>query len=219
LDTQLKSSLSCENTKFFPNMSIITNITKDHEEFKTYFREYLKQRSLGNLEEANKWYNQFAWEVARHTVAEEIVLLPYMEKHLLADVSENLRENLAVKELLSKLEALKVFNPEFDIVARDLMKHLEEHSSKFENVEFPHLVKSVDVVNLNRLGEKYNRYKNVVPTRPHLSAPNKPPFETIVGFFTMPVDKFKDYFRNFPTTAEVKKLDSLVDKNMGTTQL
>ncbi len=33
----------------------------------------------------------------------------------------------------------------------------------------------------------------------HPSAPNKPPYETLVGFMTMPIDKLKDMFSAFPT--------------------
>lgn len=36
-------------------------------------------------------------------------------------------------------------------------------------------------------------------SRAHPSAPNKPPYETLVGFMTMPIDKLKDMFSAFPT--------------------
>jgi hypothetical protein len=35
--------------------------------------------------------------------------------------------------------------------------------------------------------------------RPHPSASNKPPYETVVGFLVMPIDKVKDMFFKFPT--------------------
>jgi hypothetical protein len=50
------------------------------------------------------------------------------------------------------------------------------------------------------LGDKFERMKMFVPTRAHPSAPNKPPFETLVGLLTMPVDKLRDLFKDFPKT-------------------
>jgi hypothetical protein len=38
------------------------------------------------------------------------------------------------------------------------------------------------------------------PTRSHPSAPNKPPFETVVGLMTAPIDKLRDMFTKFPDT-------------------
>jgi hypothetical protein len=35
-------------------------------------------------------------------------------------------------------------------------------------------------------------------------APNKPPYETLVGFMAAPIDKLKDLFTTFPTE-EMKK--------------
>lgn len=35
--------------------------------------------------------------------------------------------------------------------------------------------------------------------RPHPSAPNKPPFETLAGLMAAPIDKLKDAFSKFPT--------------------
>lgn len=37
------------------------------------------------------------------------------------------------------------------------------------------------------------------PTRAHPSAPNKPPFETVVGLLTAPIDRLRDLlFTKFP---------------------
>jgi hypothetical protein len=33
----------------------------------------------------------------------------------------------------------------------------------------------------------------------HPNAPNKPPFETLAGLLTAPIDKVKDAFAKFPT--------------------
>ena len=40
--------------------------------------------------------------------------------------------------------------------------------------------------------------------RAHPSAPNKPPFETLVGFLAAPIDKLLDAFAEFPKDDEMK---------------
>jgi hypothetical protein len=43
-----------------------------------------------------------------------------------------------------------------------------------------------------------NRTKKFVPTHSHPNAPDKPPFETVVGLMTAPLDKLQDVFKKFP---------------------
>lgn len=45
-----------------------------------YFDEYKKNQNDSSAQE--RWTNLFTWEVARHSVGEEIVVYPLMEKHL-----------------------------------------------------------------------------------------------------------------------------------------
>lgn len=49
------------------------------------------------------------------------------------------------------------------------------------------------------LSRSFERTKMFTPTRSRPSAPNKPPFETVVGLMTAPVDKLRDLlFTKFP---------------------
>jgi hypothetical protein len=48
------------------------------------------------------------------------------------------------------------------------------------------------------LAKSFGRTKAFVPSRSHPSVPNKPPFETIVGLLTAPIDHLGDIFRKFP---------------------
>jgi hemerythrin superfamily protein len=61
-------------------MSTITAvITDDHNELKEYYENIMKAR-----DDATKirWQNQFTWELARHSIGEELVVYPAMEKLL-----------------------------------------------------------------------------------------------------------------------------------------
>ena len=49
-------------------------------QMKEYYVEYL--RATGDVDAQARWSRQFTWEVARHSVGEEIVVYPLLEKHL-----------------------------------------------------------------------------------------------------------------------------------------
>lgn len=48
------------------------------------------------------------------------------------------------------------------------------------------------------LAMSFARTKHFVPTHSHPDAPNKPPYETVAGMLSTPMDKMKDMFRKFP---------------------
>lgn len=51
-------------------------IKHDHRELETY---YNKIKSAKSDDEKVRWQNQFVWELARHSIAEELVVYPAME--------------------------------------------------------------------------------------------------------------------------------------------
>jgi hypothetical protein len=61
-------------------MSTITEaITKDHREIEEYYNEVVHS---SDLEHQERFGNQFTWELARHSVAEELIVYPAFEKYL-----------------------------------------------------------------------------------------------------------------------------------------
>jgi iron-sulfur cluster repair protein YtfE (RIC family) len=86
-----------------------------------------------------KWYNQFVWELCRHSVGEEIVVYPVLET--LGDQGKQLAEEARaehrkVKEMLSRMESLSSTGPkqEFDSMYATLMDDLLDHMTKKESV-------------------------------------------------------------------------------------
>ena len=59
--------------------SISDAIIHDHKELKDY---YGKIMNAGDSDTKTRWRNQFVWELARHSIAEELVVYPAMEKHV-----------------------------------------------------------------------------------------------------------------------------------------
>jgi hemerythrin superfamily protein len=55
------------------------HIKHDHEELREYYNNI---KNAQRDDDKVKWQNQFVWELARHSVAEEIVVYPAFEKHI-----------------------------------------------------------------------------------------------------------------------------------------
>lgn len=59
--------------------SISDAIIKDHRELEKYYNEVVNSSDHDHQE---RFGNQFVWELARHSVGEELVVYPAIEKHL-----------------------------------------------------------------------------------------------------------------------------------------
>jgi hemerythrin superfamily protein len=59
--------------------AISAAIKKDHRELEEYYNNIIKAR---DEDDATRWQNQFTWELARHSIAEELVVYPALEKYL-----------------------------------------------------------------------------------------------------------------------------------------
>jgi hemerythrin superfamily protein len=59
--------------------TVMDAIKHDHAELKDYY-----ENILGAKDDDTKirWQNQFTWELARHSIGEELVVYPAMEKHM-----------------------------------------------------------------------------------------------------------------------------------------
>jgi hemerythrin superfamily protein len=61
-------------------MSTISDaITKDHRELEQYYNEVI---SSTDHDHQQRFGNQFTWELARHSVGEELVVYPAFENYL-----------------------------------------------------------------------------------------------------------------------------------------
>jgi hemerythrin superfamily protein len=54
------------------------SIKRDHRELEEYYNNIMVSK---DADTAKRWQNQFVWELARHSIAEEIVVYPAMEKY------------------------------------------------------------------------------------------------------------------------------------------
>jgi hemerythrin superfamily protein len=186
-------------------VDVTQRVLDDHKEIKGC---YDKIKALPDRE-AQPWFHQLMWTIARHSAAEEIVVYPMLEKTgpiglELADKSRN--DHQGVKEMLCALDGVEI-TPVSRVKIDQMMTDLLEHIQMEEDVggDLDQLRKGISVEELMKAGSSYERTKMLVPTRAHPNAPDKPPFETVVGLLTAPLDKLKDVFRSFPDEQEVQR--------------
>ncbi|RAK98478.1 hemerythrin domain-containing protein [Aspergillus ibericus CBS 121593] len=161
---------------------ISDSIRADHRALEHAYTQILTAKT--NDEKA-RWQNQFTWDLAPHSISEEIVLYPAMETHLSrggggGEVAEKDRvEHKIVQDLLYKFQSLHPTSEEFIPNMSALEKTLHKDES-------------------GRMVSSFDRTKRFVPTRSHPAAPDRPPFETVVGLMAAPVDRLMDLYREFP---------------------
>jgi len=186
-------------------MDVTQRVIDDHGDIKA---AYDKIKALPDSE-AQKWFHQLLWTIARHSAGEELVVYPLLEKtgptgQALADKSRE--DHQKTKEALSELDG-KDISPAVRQKIDKMMTELLEHIAMEEEPggDLDQLRKGISSADLVEAGGSFERTKQFVPTRAHPGAPDKPPFETVVGLMTAPLDKLKDMFRSFPDAEEVKQ--------------
>ncbi|KAL4914802.1 hemerythrin HHE cation binding domain-containing protein [Aspergillus aurantiobrunneus] len=180
---------------------IIDAIKDDHRELEDYYSKIL---TASTDKEKTQWQNQFTWELARHSIGEELVVYPVFEKSVpdgRAMADKDRKEHYTVKEKLKKFQTMKASNPEFEPTIKSLMADLSEHIKEEEAEDLPKLENAISSTESEKLSKSFGRTKIFIPSRSHPSAPDKPPFETAIGLLTAPIDHLGDLFRTWPHTS------------------
>jgi len=173
-------------------------VINDHRELEEYYHKILDAH---DEDEKTRWANQFVWELARHSVGEELVMYPRMREVLKdgdAIVDKDLKEHQEVKEQLFKFQSLNARDRSFEPLLRTIWTDLSKHMKEEEEKDLVQLEQALSPEDSAALAKSFQRTKKFVPTRSHPSAPNQPPFETVVGLLTAPIDKLRDLFARFP---------------------
>jgi hypothetical protein len=93
---------------------------------------------------------------------------------------------------MKQLQGLDAEDPFFDRLLADLMAEVREHVAEEEGTYFPMLATSAPAEDLETLGRAVTTVKRVVPTRPHPAAPDRPPFNLMLGPAVGLVDRVRD---------------------------
>ncbi|RHZ76120.1 hypothetical protein Glove_203g52 [Diversispora epigaea] len=177
-------------------VDVITCAKEDHSIIRNLGEKFDKER---NNHEKQKIANTFIREIAVHSHTEEMIIYPEFK---ILNNGENIadhsrEEHREIKKDLSKLDGMKVSDIGYNELFKKIMKTFDKHAREEENEIFPKLANAIHESRRKELGRKFIITRPTVSTRPHPSAPDKPPMEIAAGLATAPIDKLRDATRDF----------------------
>ncbi|HEV2888731.1 MAG TPA: hemerythrin domain-containing protein [Jatrophihabitans sp.] len=175
---------------------VIEILTHDHREVEQMFAELDSLRGAADEQSRTRRKDvaeQVTIELIRHAVAEEAAVYPKVkEKVSQAEAERALREHAEAERTLKRLEKLRAEDPGFEVELQTLMTEIREHVAEEENEMFPHMRTIFSQEELVKIGQQVEAVKKIAPTRPHPSAPDKPPGNLMVGPVAGLFDRLRD---------------------------
>lgn len=172
---------------------VIEILTHDHREVEDMFGKLTAAADPG---ERRQIADDITIELVRHSVAEEQYLYPAVREHVpdgdtIAD--RELADHAEVENLLKELEKTDPDSAGFAALTGQLMRTVSAHVKDEEHALFPALAGHASPADLRRLGEQVQAAKEKAPTRPHPSAPDRPPLNKLLAPGAGLVDRIRDH--------------------------
>src|SRR3954468_15919574 len=175
---------------------VIAVLEEDHREVEEMFRELESLRGASTEEAKSRRKTvteQVTIELVRHSVAEEVLVYPQVEKKVSAEEADHARkEHAEAEETLARLEKLDADDPAFDDELATLMGEIRHHISDEEGEMFAHMRQVIDADELRTLGARVEAFKKVAPTRPPPHVPNEPLPRLAAGPAASLLDRMRD---------------------------
>jgi hemerythrin superfamily protein len=175
---------------------VIEVLEHDHREVEQMFSELESLRGAESDDakaRRKELADQVTIELVRHSVAEEVLVYPQVEKKISAEEAEHAREEHAeAEETLQQLEHLDADDPAFDNALATLMREIRHHIEDEEGQLFAHMRQAMDEDELKKLGGRVEAFKKVAPTRPHPNVPNDQLARVAAGPAASLFDRMRD---------------------------
>ena len=175
---------------------VIEVLEHDHREIEAMFAELESLRGASTEEARSRRKDvteQVTIELVRHSVAEEVLVYPEVERKVSAEEAEHAREEHAeAEETLQRLEKLDADDPAFDDELATLMAEIRHHIDDEEGQMFAHMRQVIDADELRKLGGRVEAFKKVAPTHPHPNVPNEPLPRLAAGPAASLFDRMRD---------------------------
>jgi hemerythrin superfamily protein len=180
---------------------LVDVLMADHREVESMFAELAS--GTGEAEHRKRLTDVVIAELVRHSVAEEMYLYP-AAKAALPDgeqLSEHeIAEHAEAEVLMNRIDELDPTDPEFEPTVAKLIEAIRHHIADEEGDLLPRLRQALPPDELRQLGRRVEAAKKIAPTRPHPSAPDRPPFNKLVAPGAGLVDRIRDALTNRPTS-------------------
>jgi hemerythrin superfamily protein len=175
---------------------VIEILEQDHREVEEMFTELESLRGASTEEALTRrkdLADQVTIELVRHSVAEEVLVYPKVERDVSAEEAEHARkEHAEAEETLHRLEKLDADDPAFDDELATLMAEIRHHIEDEEEEMFAHMRQVIDADELRKLGDRVEAFKKAAPTRPHPNVPNEPLPRLAAGPAASLFDRMRD---------------------------
>ncbi len=175
---------------------VIEVLEHDHREVEQMFAELESLRGAATEEAKARRKDvadQVTIELVRHSVAEEVLVYPQVDRKVSSEEAERARkEHAEAEETLHRMEKLDADDPAFDGELATLMSEIRAHIAEEEGQMFAHMREVIDEHELRRLGARVEAFKKVAPTRPHPHVPNDPLSRTAAGPAASLFDRLRD---------------------------
>jgi hemerythrin-like domain-containing protein len=175
---------------------VIEVLTHDHREMEEMFQELEQLRGVSTDEAKSRrkdLVEQVTIEIARHSVAEEVLVYPQVASKISKDEAQHAREEHAeAEETLAKLEKLEPDDPSFDAEVETLIREIRHHIEEEEGEMFAQMRQTFGADDLRTMGARVEAFKKVAPTRPHPNVPNEALPRLAAGPVASLLDRFRD---------------------------
>ena len=182
---------------------LIEVLVHDHREVETMFAEL--ESATADPKRRRRVADAVIAELVRHSVAEEDYLYPTARRALSdgdAVADRELAEHAEAERTMKTLEGLDATDPRFDRTCIALIAEIRQHLLEEESDLFPRLRSTCTAEELRELGRKVELAKKMAPTRPHPSAPDKPPANKLLAPGAGLVDRVRDALSGRATSME-----------------
>ncbi|KAJ5709409.1 hypothetical protein N7493_010743 [Penicillium malachiteum] len=194
------------NTSTNASQRILPAIKNEHADLHSHGNKILI--SL-NPDEQTRYQNLFTWELARHIIGEELIIYPAIANHVRGGKgisNRNRTEHQELKEQLKMFQGLRSTDPRFAPTLEALIDDLQIHTHREETQDLVSLEEALSSEQSEALASSLERTRMFIPSRSHPLSPSKPPFETVVGLLTAPIDIVADLFRKWPHNGSGKSI-------------
>ncbi|MEU1127207.1 hemerythrin domain-containing protein [Streptomyces sp. NPDC005899] len=173
--------------------NVISELTTDHREVDSLFAR-IEEQPAGD-QRRRELADELTVELVRHSVAEEQYLYPAVRRYVddgddMAD--KEIEDHATIERLLKDLEGREAGDAQFDTLVAQLKREVTAHVRDEEDRLFPLLAAACSPEALDELGDKIRQAKKTAPTRPHPSAPDKPPADKLLAPGAGLVDRARD---------------------------
>lgn len=174
-------------------------LVADHAEAESLLTEiqYLadEPRTAQTVARAKELTDQVINGLVKHSVAEEQHVYPLVRTKLPngnAVAEAEIAEHAAAEQTMKELDRMTPQNIEYQSTLRRLASQIREHAGKEEADLLPALGGELTQEERLQLGADVEKAKAAAPTRPHPSAPDRPPANKRLGPGVALVDRIRD---------------------------